>query len=109
MSHEKNKELISMLNVCVGECNHCTIACLEEQDVKMLAKCIKMNIDCAEICQLAVSFLERGSEHSEHILKECAEICNACAEECEKHSHMEHCKKCAEVCRNCAEECRAIK
>lgn len=106
MSHEKNKELISMLNECAAECNHCTSACLEEQDVKMLAKCIKLEIDCAEICRLATSFLARGSEHAEHILKECAEICEACAKECEKHSHMEHCKKCAEVCRKCAETCQ---
>ncbi len=106
MSHEKNKELISMLNECAAECNHCTSACLEEQDVKMLAKCIKLEIDCAEICRLATSFLARGSEHAEHILKECAEICEACAKECESHSHMEHCKKCAEVCRKCAEACQ---
>lgn len=106
MSHEKNKELISMLNECAVECNHCTAACLEEQDVKMLAKCIKLEIDCAEICRLATSFLARGSEHAEHILKECAELCEACAKECEKHSHMEHCKKCAETCRKCAEACQ---
>ena len=106
MSHEKNKELISMLNECAAECNHCTSACLDEQDVKMLAKCIKLEIDCAEICRLTISFLARGSEHAEHILKECAEICDACAKECEKHSHMEHCKKCAEVCHKCAEACQ---
>lgn len=106
MSHEKNKELISMLNECAVECNHCTSACLEEQDVKMLAKCIKIEIDCAEICRLATSFLARGSEHADHILKECAEICEACAKECEKHTHMEHCKKCAEVCHKCAEACQ---
>jgi len=106
MSHEKNKELISMLNECAAECNHCTSACLDEQDVKMLTKCIKLELDCAEICRLATSFLSRGSDHAVHILKECAEICDACATECEKHSHMEHCKKCAEVCRKCAEACQ---
>jgi len=105
MSHEKNKQLISMLNACAAECNHCTIACLDEQDVKMLTKCIKLNIDCAEICKLAVSFLSRGSDHSDHILKECAELCEACAKECEKHKQMEHCKVCAEVCHKCAEAC----
>lgn len=106
MSHQNQKELINMLNECAVECNYCTAACLEEQDVKMLAKCIKLEIDCAEICRLASSFLARGSEHAEHILKECAEVCEACAKECEKHSHMEHCKKCAEACRRCAEACQ---
>lgn len=105
MSQDKNKELITMLNECAVECNHCFTACLEEQDLKMLAKCIKLEIDCAEICRLAIAFLARGSQHAEHILKECAEICEACAKECQKHSQMEHCKKCAEVCRKCAEAC----
>lgn len=105
MSHEKNKEIIDILSKCVIECNHCATACLDEQDVKMLTKCIKLEIDCAEICNLTISYLSRGSEHADQIIKVCAEICEACAAECEKHKHMEHCKRCAEVCRECAEAC----
>lgn len=105
MSHEKNIALIDALNNCATECNHCAMACLEEFDVSMLTKCIRANIDCADICRLTASLLSRGSEHGNHLLKECAEVCESCAEECEKNSHMEHCKKCAEVCRHCAEEC----
>ena len=105
MAHEKNRELLDALNNCVAECNHCAVACLDEQDVRMLSRCIKLNIDCADICQLASSLIARGSEHANHLLKECADICEACAEECEKHSHLEHCKKCAEACRKCGEAC----
>jgi hypothetical protein len=105
MSHEKNIGLIDALNNCAIECSHCAMACLDEEDVKMLAACIKLNIDCAEVCRLTASLLSRGSMHGNHLLKECVEICEACADECEKHSHMEHCKKCADVCRHCAEEC----
>ena len=108
MSHKKHQKTIQLLNDCVAECNHCTTACLDEQDVQMLSKCIKLNIDCAQICSLTTSLLVRGSEHGEHLMKECAEICDACAEECEKHSHLEHCKKCAEACRACAEECSVM-
>ena len=107
MAHEKNKELLNTLNNCAAECNHCAAACLDEQDVKMLANCIKLDIDCAEICTLAAGFVARGSTHAAHILAECAEICNACADECEKHAQhgMQHCKDCAEACRKCAEAC----
>lgn len=105
MSHEKNIALIDALNNCATECSHCAMACLEEYDVSTLTKCIKANIDCADICRLTASLLSRGSEHGIHLLKECVEVCDACAEECEKYSDMEHCKKCAEVCRHCAEEC----
>jgi hypothetical protein len=107
MSHEQNQGLINALAKCAAECSHCFTACLGEQDVKMLARCIKLDVDCAEICKLAISFVSRGSEHSQHILNECAEICNACAEECEKHVHMEHCIQCAEACRLCAEQCHS--
>ena len=107
MSHEQNQGLIDALANCAAECNHCATACLDEQDVKMLARCIKLDIDCSEICQLAASYVSRGSEHAQRILNECAEICEACAEECEKHSHMDHCRRCAEVCRSCAELCHS--
>lgn len=105
MAHQKNQELMNALNNCAAECNHCATACLDEQDVKMLARCIKLDIDCADICLLTASFVARDSEHANHLLKECAEICEACAEECEKHAHMEHCRKCADACRHCAEAC----
>ena len=108
MSHEKNQGLIDTLNNCAIECSHCAMACLDENDVKMLTACVKLNIDCADVCKLAASLLSRGSEHGNHLLEECAEICEACATECEKHSHMEHCKRCADVCRHCADECSAI-
>jgi hypothetical protein len=106
MSHEKNRALLEALHKCAEECSHCTAACLEEEDVKMLARCIRLNMDCAEICSLAISFVSRGSEHAQHLLDECADICFACAEECRKHQHMEHCKRCAEVCTACAEACQ---
>ena len=106
MSHEQNQRLIAVLSNCVLKCNHCTTACLDEQEVKMLARCIKLDIDCADICQLTISLIARGSEHGYHLLQECAGICNACAEECDKHKHMEHCKRCAEACRDCADACK---
>lgn len=107
MSHEQHHQLIAVLNNCVAECNHCATACLDEQDVKMLSKCIKLDIDCAEICSTTASLLARDSDHGHHLLKECVEVCNACADECEKHSAMgmEHCKTCAEACRACADAC----
>ena len=107
MSHEHHRELIAVLNNCASECNHCLTSCLDEQDVKMFSRCIKLDIDCAEICSLTASLLSRDSEHGHHLLKECAEVCDKCAEECEKHAKMgmEHCRKCAEACRACAEAC----
>lgn len=107
MNHENHQQIIAALNNCASECNHCATACLDEQDVKMLSKCIKLDIDCAEICSTTASLLARDSEHGHHLLKECVEVCNKCAEECEKHAAMgmEHCKTCAEACRACSDAC----
>ncbi len=107
MSHQHNPELLAALHKCADACNHCATACLDEQDVKMMVKCIKLDLDCAQICSLTAALIARGSEHGKHLLKECAEVCNACADECEKHASMgmEHCKKCAEACRACAIAC----
>jgi len=105
MPQGKNHELLEALGRCAGECNHCATACLDEEDVHMLSRCIKLDLDCAAICQLTASFVTRDSEHANHLLRECAEICEACAEECEKHAHMEHCRTCAEACRHCADAC----
>jgi hypothetical protein len=37
----------------------------------------------------------------------CAEICDACGTECDKHE-PQHCQRCAKACRHCAEECRRM-
>lgn len=106
MTTTQNTSLLPLLAECAAACNHCSSACLGEKDVHMLAVCIKLDLDCAEICATTAAFVARGSLHAGHLLKECAEICLQCAEECEKHAHMEHCKRCAEACRKCAEACR---
>ncbi|KAA9325119.1 four-helix bundle copper-binding protein [Hymenobacter busanensis] len=105
--HAQNQNLLQALNDCIAACEHCATACLQEQDVKMMARCISLDRDCADICALTARFVARGSEHAEHLLRECAEICRACAAECMRHQHMEHCRQCAEACRRCEEACMA--
>ena len=106
----KNKfqTTIEILNDCVQACNACMTDCLQEAEVQMLANCIRLDRDCADICALTSEYVSRESEFAPALAKQCAVVCDACAKECEKHSHMEHCKLCAEVCRKCAEECRKL-
>ncbi len=66
-----------------------------------MARCISLCRDCADVCALTARFVARGSEHAAHLLKECIEICHACAEECGQHPQR-HCQECAEACRRCA-------
>lgn len=108
MAHEKYHHQIDAVNECAMICSHCSMECLKEEHVHDLVKCIQLNLDCAAVCRTAVELMSRGSEFSERFNERCAEICNACAEECEKHSDMEHCKQCAEVCRRCADTCMEV-
>lgn len=100
-----NGELIQKLAECAAACENCLNSCLSEEDVKMMVKCIRLDRDCAKICQLTSSFVSSHSEHAQHLIKECIEICDQCASECGQHQH-EHCQKCAKACKACAEACR---
>lgn len=102
----KNQNLINALNECVAACNHCASACLGEEDVKMMARCIQTDIVCAEICSTTAKVLAFDSSVSQEMVDLCRKICSECAAECEKHD-MEHCRHCAEVCRKCEEACSA--
>jgi hypothetical protein len=104
MPHERFESCIDACNECATACNHCAASCLAEDDVKAMAKCIALDIDCAAICQLAAAAMARGSAHASAVCKVCAEICKACGEECAKHK-AQHCQDCAQACRRCAEEC----
>jgi hypothetical protein len=105
MSHEKFQYCIDTCLECAIQCDHCASECLKESEVKMLTKCIQLERECAEMCFSTARMMTLGSEHSGDICQVCAAYCTRCAEECEKHAHMEHCKLCAEACRKCAEDC----
>lgn len=110
-------EAFAMVNAaaeCVYVCTTCADACLEEQDPSKLRKCIRNNLDCADICQATARLISRPGEQDSAVLRAqleaCATACRACADECEKHAEMhEHCRVCAESCRACAEACDRMK
>jgi GH15 family glucan-1,4-alpha-glucosidase len=35
---------------CASICNHCAASCTQEKDVKMIARCIQLDMKCAAIC-----------------------------------------------------------
>ncbi len=98
---------IEACNACAVACNACIAGCLQEADVKMMARCIALDIDCAAMCQLAAAAMARNSEMAKHLCRVCAEICLACAAECGQHHH-DHCKRCADACKKCAQACEAL-
>lgn len=105
--HEHYQSCIEACNACAVECEHCATACLNEHDVKAMARCISLDRDCARICFAASGFMAAGSDFAEHVCRVCAEICRACGEECRRHQ-MDHCQRCADACERCAEECEKM-
>lgn len=105
--HDHHRSCIDACYACADACDHCAVSCLNEPDPKAMARCIALDIDCAQVCRLAAGFMARGSETDSMACTFCATVCEACAEECASHP-MEHCQACAQACRRCAEECRRM-
>lgn len=107
MDEQQMKACLEACQSCIKACNTCFDACLREEHVGMMADCIRLDRECAEICGLAVQAMTRGSSFMKEICKLCASICEACGDECAKHRH-EHCQACAEACHACAKACTAL-
>jgi hypothetical protein len=110
------KELIDCIEACFDcaqTCISCADACLGEAQVSSLIRCIRLNQDCAAICQATGSVLSRLTETEWTLvrrqLEACMEACRLCGEECSQHAmHMEHCRVCAEACQRCESACRSL-
>lgn len=100
-------DCIAACNACAAACHHCAAACLQEAHVQKMARCIGLNFDCAQICQLSVAYMAGGSEHAGALCRLCAQVCRSCGDECARHE-PDHCQQCAEACRRCADECERM-
>ncbi|UOQ77533.1 four-helix bundle copper-binding protein [Hymenobacter sp. 5516J-16] len=97
--------ILDALNRCVATCEYCATACLSEEHVHMMAACIRLDRDCADICALTARLVARDSEHAKHLMRECMEVCQKCADECSQHQDQ-YCQDCATACRACVEACQ---
>ncbi|MGP3969590.1 four-helix bundle copper-binding protein [Streptomyces sp. 6N223] len=95
---------------CAQTCTACADACLSEERVEELALCIRLDLDCADVCDITARLLSRQTGHQPEIafaqLQACLVAVSACARECERHAALhEHCRICAEACRACERAC----
>lgn len=101
---EKQK-IIDALYFCAAQCTHCYDACHLEKESNM-ELCMKNDQDCSEICRLTGQLIERNSPNADIFIKLCMQMCERCANECEKHKSKLHCEKCADACHKCTEICQ---
>ncbi len=105
---------IEALVECANTCSQCADACLSEESLgPELAKCIRLDLDCADVCAATSRIVSRQTEYDANVtrplLEACAAACKSCADECERHAqHMQHCGICAESCRRCEQACREL-
>jgi hypothetical protein len=107
-------EALGALVTCANTCTSCADACLAEAEhTEQLRRCIRCNLDCADICAATARVLTRQTETPNDLvhaqLHACVVACQACAEECDRHGdQMDHCRICAEACRHCQERCNFL-
>ena len=99
---------------CAQACTQCADDCLSERgELSTLAKCIRLNLDCADVCATTGRVVSRQTEYDANVtktaLQACVAVCRSCGDECEQHGeHMEHCAVCAEQCRRCDRACQEL-
>ena len=99
---------------CTEACTQCADDCLSEQNVQELVKCIRLNLDCADVCATTGRVVSRQTGYDANVtravLQACIAACRSCGDECERHAAhgMEHCRVCAEECRRCEQACQDL-
>lgn len=106
------KSLAHCIEVCLRcavSCTACADECLDEPDITSLRRCIRLNLDCADVCGTVGRLLARRGEPDlstlRALLEACVDICTACAAENQKHAdEFEYCKLTADIVLTCARE-----
>ena len=101
------------VNDCAQACTGCADDDLSEPDVAELVKCIRLCLDCADVCTATGRVISRQTEYDANLtrslLQACVTACTSCGDECGHHAAVhEHCRVCAEACRRCEQACQEL-
>jgi Domain of Unknown Function (DUF326) len=104
---------IDAMTDCAQACIADTDADLSEQNVAEMVRCIRLCLDCVDICTATAGVVSRPANYdadvTKPLLEACIAICKSCGDECERHARMHaHCRVCAEACRRCEQACREL-
>jgi len=104
---------IEALNDCTQACIADTDADLSDESVVTMVACIRLCLDCADVCTATARVTSRPTAYNpsvtQPLLKACVAICALCGDECERHADTHaHCRVCAQACRRCEQACRDL-
>jgi len=104
---------VDLMVACAAACTACADACLAEDTVADMVRCIRLDSDCADVCAAAARVMGRQTAYdgdvSRAVVQACLAACRACGVECAEHAGMhDHCRVCAEACRECGDVCEEL-
>jgi hypothetical protein len=100
--NDEQRECIENCTDATEVCEWCADECLGSDEME---ECARLCRDVVDIASLHARLMARDSQFSQQLGELCAEVCDACAEECDRHD-AKHCQVCVDVLRECAESCR---
>lgn len=106
-------ECVAACYECAQACSACADACLAEDQIDAIRRCIRLTLDCADLCETTGHVLSRQREPDSAIVRRQLEtltmMCRKCAAECHRHADAHaHCRLCMEACRICEETCERL-
>jgi hypothetical protein len=104
---------IDALTDCAQACTADADDDLSEPNVAELVKCIRLCLDCADICTTTAGVASRQTDYDANVtrplLEACIASCKSCGDECRNHAAMHaHCRVCEQACRRCEQACRQL-
>jgi hypothetical protein len=111
-THHTTEEMdrcIKLCQDCHALCTRTIRHCLELGGRHAAPEHIRLLVDCAQMCEINVDYMLRGSSLHNRVCGVCAEACKLCAESCAQLvGEDQMLKQCADLCRRCAESCERM-
>jgi len=104
---------LDALSDCAQACAADADTDLAEQNLAEMVKCIRLCLDCTDVCTATLGVVSRQTYYDPTItrplLEACIATCKSCGDECARHApHYEHCRVCEQACRRCEQACRDL-
>jgi hypothetical protein len=104
---------IDALTDCAQACTADADDDLSEPYVADMVKCIRLCLDCADVCTTTARVTSRQTDYDANVtrplLEACIASCKSCGDECRRHADMHaHCRVCEQACRRGEQACRQL-
>lgn len=113
-SVSSQQALALKMQECIDRCLACQRGCImtlthlrDMGGVHIDPTRVRSLLDCADACQVAATFMMRGSQRHIEMCAVVARICRDAADRCDG-TNFEQLRKCVDACRSCETSCREL-